>query len=297
MELISSNIKVDFLGKKYFAFFLSALLISGAVYLWIDKGGAKYGIDYLGGHELVVKVGQGVTSKDIREALAKKQLEAVVQSFEEGASEYSIRMPSAEGTKEVKDAITSALKEVSPETLMVIKADFVGPTIGEELKRNAFIAIIIGLFGMLLYISFRFEVAFAIGAVAALFHDVIVTMGVYLYFDRTISVATLAAALTIVGYSVNDTIIVFDRIREEIYRDKKATLEEIINFSISATLSRTVITSLLTLFSAFTLLVYGGGGIAELSLFLFVGVITGTYSTLFIASPVALAWENFRSKS
>ncbi len=279
---------------RYFAFLLSTLLIAGSVYLWVTTGESKFGIDYLGGHELVVRVDEGVTSADIRKQLSKEGIDPVVQAFEEAEGEYSIRLSSDKKTKEVRDLITNSLKGISKDTVEVIKADFVGPTIGEELKRNALIAILVGLVGMLIYISFRFEVAFAVGAVAALFHDVIVSMGVYLFFDYTISVATLAAALTIVGYSVNDTIIVFDRVREEIYRQQKATLEDIINYSINATLSRTIITSLLTFFSAIALLLYGGGAIADLSLFLCVGVVTGTYSTIFIASPVALAWENFR---
>ena len=297
MELIPPNLKVDFLGKRYIAFAISFVVICFSFYQWFSLGEKKFGIDYLGGHELVVKFQDGASTDDLRGILKKAELTAVVQAFESNVGEYSIRLSSDKKPGEVKKDVSEALSEEHAGKFEIIKTDFVGPTIGEELKRKALMAIVIGLVGMLLYISFRFELAFAVGAVAALFHDVVVTMGVYLACDMTISVATLAAALTIVGYSVNDTIIVFDRVREEILKARDYELEDLINYSISATLSRTVITSLLTLFSAVALLVFGGGGIAELALFLTVGVITGTYSTIFIASPVALAWERFQDRA
>jgi len=298
MELIPSNLQVNFLGKRYIAFLLSSLLIAFSAYQWFQLGESKYGIDYLGGHELVVKIEQDASSGDLRGVMQQAGIDAVVQSFESQNSEYSLRLSSDESSDKVKADISAALDLKYEGKYQILKADFVGPTIGAELKKNAMVAIIVGLIGMLLYISFRFELAFAIGAVAALFHDVIITMGIYLANDMTISVATLAAALTIVGYSVNDTIIVFDRVREDILKSKdNVPLATIINKSISATLSRTVITSVLTLFSAVALLVFGGGAIAELAFFLSIGVLSGTYSTIFIASPVALAWEGLRSKT
>lgn len=301
MEIIPSGLKIDFLGKRYIAYFFSLLIIAGSVYVWIDRGEAKYGIDYSGGHEVVVRLPAGGTqasnSEKVRKALKEGGIDnAIVQSFDDDMNEYALRF-SAERleSSEVRDAVNQALKKDFDSNAEIVKQDFVGPTIGAELRQKALVAVLIGLIGILSYITYRFEFAFALGAVAALFHDVIVTMGVYLFFDFNISVATLAAALTIVGYSVNDTIIIFDRMREEIFKRQKFDLIEVMNFSISATLSRTVITSLLTLFSALALLLFGGGAIADLSLFLVVGVITGTYSTIFIASPVALAWENFRN--
>ncbi|MCB0329276.1 MAG: protein translocase subunit SecF [Bdellovibrionales bacterium] len=298
MELIPSNLKVDFLSKRYFAYALSLIVIAFSLFEWYSLGEKKFGIDYLGGHELVVKIDAESSSGEIRGLMEKAKLDAIVQSFESDDQEFSIRISSEKKSGEVRELVSEALKGLYSNKFEIIKADFVGPTIGEELKKNALIAILVSLVGMLLYISFRFELAFAVGAVAALFHDVIVTMGIYLISDMTISVATLAAALTIVGYSVNDTIIIFDRVREEILKARENTsLEDIINQSISSTLSRTVITSLLTLFSALALLIFGGGAIAELALFLSVGVVTGTYSTIFIASPVALAWESFQSRA
>lgn len=305
VQLIDANAKFNFLGKAKFAFALSFLLLAGSVYVWIDRGEEKFGIDYKGGHKIVVKFDESVEyetapdSESIRAALKVEGVEnAVVQRFTElGALEYSIRLTgSVEDSSSVRQLIVTAMKNGFGDNFEIVQTDFVGPTVGGELQREAVIAILIGLVGILGYISFRFELAFALGAVAALFHDVVICMGIYLVSGLTLSVATLAAALTIVGYSVNDTIIVFDRMREEILKQKKFDLIDLMNHSINATLSRTVITSLLTLFSALALLIFGGGAIKDLSLFLVVGVIAGTYSTIFIASPVALGWENLRSK-
>lgn len=300
MELIKPNSNFDFIAKKHFAFVISLVFIVLAIFVWNRSGMEKYGIDYVGGHEIVVRFGSEIPKPaDIRKSLEANKLENfVVQAFESEGGEYSIKIPGSKvDSSEVKSIIESALS-ADFKNISILKTDFVGPTIGSELKRKAIIAIIVGLIGILAYITIRFEFAYALGAVVALFHDVIVCMGIYLISGRTLSMATLAAALTIVGYSVNDTIILFDRVRENLFSSAKdTTLKEIFNVSINQTLSRTIITSLLTLFSALALLLYGGGAIADLSLFLVIGVIAGTYSTIFIASPVALLWEGFAVKN
>jgi preprotein translocase subunit SecF len=299
MEIINTEkIKIDFIGKAYFAGVISVLLIAISVYLWISQGEQKYGIDYRGGHNFVVAISDQANSEVIRSALRQQGLEgAIVQSFDLIGKEYSIRFAADErASSQVKESLLAALEEVYPSKIEVLQSDYVGPTIGAELRRAAVVAMIIGLIGILAYISFRFDFAFALGAVVALFHDVIISMGAYLLAGFTINVATMAAALTIVGYSVNDTIIVFDRMREEMSKRKEFRLKELMNLSIRATLSRTLITSLLTLFAALSLLILGGGAIADLALFLAVGVVVGTYSTIFIASPIALAWETYRAK-
>lgn len=297
MEIISAKTKFDFLGKGKYAMLLSAIVIAFSVYLWVNTGEAKYGVDYKGGHEIIVQFSKKVATADVRNAVKKNGIEsAIVQEFEAGSSEFSVRLPGEfEGAKEIRDKISTAFRSLD-NSAKILATNFIGPTIGKELRRNALIAIIVSLIGMLAYITYRFEFAFALGAVVALFHDVIVCLGIYLFTGRTLSMITLAAALTIVGYSVNDTIIVFDRIREEMIKRKEFVLKEVVNFSINATLSRTIITSLLTFFSALALLIFGGGAISDLALFLVVGIITGTYSTIFIASPVALAWERFATK-
>ncbi len=215
----------------------------------------------------------------------------IVQSFELGSNEFSLRLGGAEDPKAVKEKVSTALKASYQDKFEILKTDFVGPTVGKELRRKALIACLIGLVGILLYVGFRFEASFAVGAVVALFHDVIIAMGIVLAAGHEVSMGTLAVALTIVGYSVNDTIIIFDRIREEILKRKDFELIPLFNEAISCTLSRTIITSILTLFSALALYLLGGGPIEDISLFLVVGIVVGTYSSIFIASPLVLAWE------
>ena len=300
-ELIPHNTNFDFMGKAKAAMFISLLCVLGSVYVWFDKGDAKYGVDYKGGHEILVKVTAEANSETIREALSKGGIaDALVQSFEVGSQEYSIRtggLGTADtDSKVVRGKVDDSLKAAFADKYEVLKADFVGPTVGKELRRQALWAVFFGALGILIYVTIRFEFAFALGAVVALVHDVIISVGVYLLADKLISVDALAAALTILGYSVNDTIVVFDRVREELLRDKKADLVRTINSCINLTLSRTVITHLLTFVSAFTLYLFGGGEIEDLSLFLMAGIVSGTYSTVFIAAPIALWWEGVRTK-
>jgi preprotein translocase subunit SecF len=301
MEFIGKKTNFDFIGKWKLAAFVSTLLILGSIYLWLAKGDAKFGVDFRGGHEIVVRL-PGASSEGIRKALDEKGIkEAIVQSFEVGKDEFSIRLggegaeEQQDATRKVKDGVLSTLSGAFPgATIEVLKTDYVGPTVGEELRMKALWATIAGLVFILGYLTFRFEFAFGLGAVVAVFHDVIVSLGFYLLAGYTINMGTIAAALTILGYSVHDTIVVFDRVREEINHRKHFVLSELLNDCINATLSRTLITTMLTIFSVAALLVFGGGTISDLSFFLLVGLISGTYSTIWIAAPIVLAWENFR---
>ena len=296
-ELISTNTNINFFKRSGLAFFFSFLIIAAGVYKWIETGDDKYGVDFKGGHEIIVAVDTALNSGKIRDALDKGGLNgAVVQSFESNAGQYSIRLSGDfQSSDEVKGKITSALKD-SGSKLEILATNFVGPTIGSELRKNAIIAIVLGLVGMLLYITWRFEFAFAFGAVVAVFHDVLVCLSVYLWAGHTFNMGTIAAALTIVGYSVNDTIVIFDRVREEMMKRKEFELKPLINECMNITLSRTLITSLLTFLSALALLIFGGGAIRELALFMVVGLISGTYSTIYIASPSVMGWLKYCSK-
>jgi preprotein translocase subunit SecF len=301
LELIPHNTKFDFMGKAKLAMTVSLLCVIGSLYLWFSKGDTKYGVDYKGGHEYLVKITTDANSETIRNALTKGGIEdALVQSFELGSQEYSIRTGGLNVTetdaKIVRAKVEDSLKSAFADKFEILKADFVGPTVGNELRRQAIWAVVFGALGILIYVTIRFEFAFALGAVVALVHDVIISAGVYLLVGKLISVDALAAALTILGYSVNDTIVVFDRVREELLKDKNADLVKTINYCVNLTLSRTVITHMLTFVSALTLYLFGGGEIEDLSLFLMVGIVSGTYSTVFIASPIALWWEGFRAK-
>jgi preprotein translocase SecF subunit len=176
----------------------------------------------------------------------------------------------------------------------VVQMDEVGPEIGDELKQSAFWSILLALAGIIIYISWRFEFGFALGAIAALVHDVLLTVGVYSLFGRQISLPIVAALLTIVGYSVNDTIVVFDRIREDLKLVRGMDFVSICNLSINQTLGRTVLTSLTTLITIVMLLIFGGGAIFDFALALCIGVLVGTYSSIFVATPIMLLWYRGR---
>lgn len=295
---IFTNINIDFIGKRKIAYLLSLILIILSINEWVRLGNDKYGLDYTGGLEVVVRIEGRAGSETIRKALRENGFEDItVQSFEAGTGEYSIRLGGVrENVDQTKTALEAALNKLYSGKIELLKTDFVGPAVGRELRKQAIWAIGLGLIGMLLYITFRFELAFGVGAVVAIFHDVVIATGVYLISGQKLSMAALAAALTLVGYSVNDTVVVFDRIREEIIKRRDEDLVTVMNDGINVTLSRTIITSVLTLFSAIGILIFGGGALRDISMYLVAGVIVGTYSTIFIAAPVALAFSDWQTK-
>jgi len=301
IELLPNNLKIDFLGKRRFAYLISFLFICLTFYEWFTQGERKYGIDFQGGYEIVAAIPEGADSQAVNKALETEGFEdPVVQSFEPGSNQYSIRVAPGAGVeltpeqlKSISQKIEATLKKSYP-GFAILKTDFVGPAVGRELKIKAIWATVLGLIGITIYIAIRFEFAFAFGAVLAIIHDVVVCTGLYLLAGHQVTMGMVAAALTIVGYSVNDTVVIFDRVREEYHRHPEDKLEIIMNRCVNSTLSRTIITSLLTLFSALALLIFGGGTISDLSLFLVVGIITGSYSTIFVASPLVLWWVDFR---
>ncbi len=301
-EILPRDTSIDFLAKRRFFFILSILLILAGVARWISLGDAKYGTDFLGGSEFVIELsaevgkGEAQGADEIRAALGSRGMNEVsVQAFEAASRQFSLRLPS-ENEASTRLSVQDALRASFGENFTIVRSDFVGPTVGRELRIKAIIAVALGLLAMLVYVTLRFELAFAVGAVVAIFHDVLVSLGIYLWAGYPVTMATIAGALTIVGYSINDTIVVFDRIREdiEVGNTQPRTLVSVMNSGINNTLSRTILTSLLTLLSCLALYLFGGGAISDLSFFLCVGVVVGGYSTIYIASPVVLAWHRFR---
>lgn len=194
----------------------------------------------------------------------------------------------------VTPAVLNVIKqEVYPSPLAVIDTETVGAKIGADLQRQAFLAVMYALAGMLVYIAFRFEWIYGVAAVVAVFHDTIITIGLFSIFDKEISLTVVAALLTLVGYSMNDTIVVFDRIRENLKTLRRESLESVINRSVNQTLSRTVLTSGLTFLTAFALLVFGGQVLHGFSFALVVGILVGTYSSIFVASPIVIFWQDY----
>lgn len=297
MELLPANARFDFLKYRGVAAVLSLLMIAGSLFLWFDKGDEKYGTDFSGGHEFLIKFTTDTDAGRIRSLLGEQGFEEPrVQAFMGEEKDFSVRLNELGTSQEVRTKVETALKTTFPDKFEVLKADYVGPTVGKELRMKAFIAIGISLIGILLYIAFRFEFSVGLGTIVALAHDVVIATGVYLIAGHTISMSALAAALTIVGYSVNDTVVIFDRVREERRKQKNYDLRTLVNEAINFTLSRTIITHILTFFAALALYMFGGGEIADLSLYLCTGILCGAYSTIFVVAPVYVIWENRRNK-
>ena len=294
MELIPPGTNIDFVGKRKLFFGVSlALILVGLVSL-VVRGGPRYGIDFAGGTLIQVKFHKPVKTKEIRNALSGVvQGKAVVQSFGED-NEYIIQLEqSTEELEGLSSRVREALaKAMGDDALEIRRVEMVGPKVGKDLREKGLLAILFALGAILLYIWWRFELRFGLGAVAALFHDVLITVGAFSLFDKQFDLTTVAALLTIVGYSLNDTIVVYDRIRENRKRlGGKGDLVAIVNRSINETLSRTILTSGTTLLVVAALFVLGGGVIHDFAFALLVGVVVGTYSSIYIASPVVLLFE------
>ncbi len=304
MTVSSEKFQFNFMGARYVFITLSLLLIAASIFIWQDRGAEKYSVDFVGGTDVVVRFNDPLKIAEIRAALDAGGIkDAIVQSFEEGTAEFSIRLKADKGQDTGKKIQEVLHQNLEGKDFELLQQDFVGPVIGEQIRQDGIKAMLIALVCILLYISFRFEWRFAAGAIVALVHDVIITSGMFVLSGHEISASVLAALLTIVGYSLNDTIIVYDRIRENLglsLKDatkskKKAqgglaslSLAELINRSINQTLSRTILTSLTTLFVVSTLWLLGGGAVADLAFALVIGIVVGTYSSIFIASPVVL---------
>lgn len=283
---------IDFIGKRKIGMTISlAFIIVGFVSL-IFHGGPRLGIDFLGGTLVQMKFDQPVASVDVRSAVSAAGYEgAVIQQFGDDR-EVLIRILEAEGSGEDAKIISDALGNYfSGNAYEIRKVEKVGPKIGEELRGNAVLAIFVALIGIVIYITFRFEFKFAIGALIALAHDVIITLGIFSILDIEINLAVIAAFLTIVGYSLNDTIVIYDRIRENVKSMRQESYEIIVNTSINNSLARTVVTSFTTFMVVFILYTMGGEVISGFSLAMMIGVVIGTYSSIFIASPVLIEWH------
>lgn len=301
MEFLAKTPKINFISLGKWAITLSLALVALTVYQWVHLGDAKYGTDFVGGEEFIMRFNNDVKvdSNKVTSLLQEAgYAEAVVQRFvSKTGNDYALRLPAEGGDpKAVTAKVHEALDKEYAGKYQELSKTFIGPTIGQELKRKAAIATALSLLAILLYITWRFEFAFALGAVVAVFHDVIISVGLYLTAGHNLNMLSLAAMLTIIGYSVNDTIVIFDRMREEIFKRKEYDLVPLMNECINVTLSRTIITSLLTLFAALALWLIGGGSIEDLSFFMVIGIIIGSYSTVFIATPIVLMWENFRNR-
>ncbi|EHR2883725.1 protein translocase subunit SecF [Campylobacter coli] len=292
MQFFSEKKIYDFMRMRFAAISLSFILFFGSIYLLWDRG-LQYGIDFSGGTLVQLKYENAAPITQIREILEKQGTFQNLSVTEFGSNEeVTIRFLGSNDnvSNDIGEHISTLLKDTGK--FEVRRADVVGPKVGDELRNKGIMAIIVSLVAILIYIAIRFEWRFALAAIISEIHDVVITLGAISLFKIDVNLDTLAAVLTVLGYSLNDTIIIFDRIREGIKTSKKSELAPIINESVSATLSRTVLTSGLTLATVVILYFFGGEMIQGFSLALIVGIVVGTLSSIFVASPTLL-WFKF----
>jgi preprotein translocase subunit SecF len=287
------NANYDFIKWRWHAIVLSALIII-AGFVYGAQRGIPLGIDFSGGTIVVVKFEQPVTDDQVRNALvASVPGEQVIQAYGDPAqNEKQIRLPLAADQEGALDknarAIVDALNKANLGKIEVISQELVGPVIGADLQRKGIYATLASIVGITVYIGLRFRFAFAIGAIAATLHDVLVTFAFLFFFGYDLSLNVIAAILTITGYSVNDTIVIFDRVRENMRSKRRDSLEKVVNESVNQTLSRTIITAGTTFLAVLALYLFGGEVLEGFAFTMLVGIISGTYSTIFIASSIAI---------
>jgi len=294
MEIIHKT-KIDFIGKKKFSFIISGCIALFGIIgiIQISRGEANMGIDFTGGTALQLKFEKPVAMQDARKALSKYGLEAALQEISDG-NKLLIkigRTPIAPG--KVSDTVQSILAKEFPANRFIVESSTeIGPSIGKKLRKDTLIAIALALLGIIIYIAWRFDFKFGIAAALATLHDVLAIFAVFYVLNKEVNLLLITAVLTIAGYSLTDTVVVFDRIRENLRKNMKESLKNIFNLSINEVLSRTIITALTTMLAALSLTLFGGEVIHDFAFALVIGILVGTYSSVFVASPLVVVWEN-----
>ncbi|OPL16414.1 MAG: preprotein translocase subunit SecF [delta proteobacterium MLS_D] len=295
MEFIKPDTRFDFLRFARTAAIISIVVIAVGVVSLLFHGGPKLGIDFAGGTLIQVKFDKETTAGEIRKALNQIDMGgSIIQRF--GAAqdnEYLIRTELSEAELEnLSGLVEKALAEhYDHDHFEIRRVEMVGAAVGKDLRQKGILSILYAMIGILVYVTWRFELRYALGAIIALIHDIVITVGIFSLLDKEFTLPVIAALLAIIGYSLNDTIVVFDRIRENVRASGRKPLRDIMNASINQILSRTLLTSLTTLLVVGALFFLGGAVIHDFAFALMVGVIVGTYSSIFIATPTVLAWE------
>lgn len=294
IELIKHT-KINFMAARKYAFTISGLLaILGIIgMIQVYRGQANLGIDFAGGTEVQIKFEQAVSVHEVRAVLETAGLKDLDIQDLPSVNKVLIRVKKAEDdqgadSKKIINAVMLAFPSKNP---VVDSTTEIGPKVGDRLKKDALFAIVASTIGLLIYIAFRFQFRFSIGATIATFHDVLAVFGIFYLLGYKIDLIFISALLMIAGYSLTDTVVVFDRIRENLKRGYKEGIEALINRSVNEVLSRTIIVSLTTLLSALALFIFGGEVLHDFSLAIIMGILVGTYSSVFIASPVLLIWK------
>ena len=294
MELIGKT-KIDFIGMKKISFVISSIIaIIGLIgVVQIGRGAANMGIDFSGGTAVQLKFSQPVSIEQARAALAKHNLaEANLQEITEGNKLLIKVGKTTLATGKAADTIVDVFtKEMPGNKFEVESSTEIGPSIGDKLRKDTLVAVAISLLGIIIYMAWRFDFKFGIGATLATLHDVLAMFAVFLLLNKEVNLLFITAVLTIAGYSLTDTVVVFDRIRENLHKNLKESMQTVFNRSINEVLSRTIITSLTTFLASMSLFLFGGEVIHDFAFALVIGVLVGTYSSIFVASPIVALWE------
>ena len=300
LQFIPDETNINFIGQRYIAFAFSLLLLFGSIF-FMAKDGLNFGIDFTGGTLVEIKTPQTADLAAMREALNGLDLGAVsIQEFGE-TDDLLIRMPQQEGGAEAQTAaiekLHGAIDAQFEEPVDYRRTEFVGPQVGEELKKQGLMAIIFSILGIMAYVWFRFEWQFGVSALIGLAHDALVTVGLFAMTQMEFSLSTVAAILMIAGYSINDTVVVFDRIRENLRKYKKMPLTDLLNLTVNQTLSRTIMTSFTTVLALIALYVFGGAVIQDFVIALIFGILIGTFSSIFVAAPLLMFFNVRRGEA
>jgi preprotein translocase subunit SecF len=303
------NVNVDWLGKKwYFLGFSLIFSVAGIISMamhWSQIGSpVPLGVDFRGGTQLRVQFKQTPDANQIREAMdaagiRDARIQAIQGVNQASMNEVLISLPEDSNEAALdsgREKIVGALHEHYGNPFAVRNVQVVGPTVGKQLEKQATLATLYSMIGMLIYLWFRFQLIYGVAAVVACFHDTLITVGAFALTNQEISLTVIAAILTLVGYSMNDTIVVFDRIRENLRLSRREGLADVVNRSINQTLSRTVLTSGLTFLTVLSLFIFGGQVLKGFSFALVVGILIGTYSSIAVASPMLVAWQQWRTR-
>jgi preprotein translocase subunit SecF len=289
------GLQVDWLGKRKLFIAISMLLLLIGMVSLVLKGRFEYGTDFKGGTVVVVKFNETVDIGKVRDLLPQADIQTVQSS--EGGSEFQIGLAKAVETEDESvgsEAVTTSLNKAFAGKFRIESSESVSAKVGSDLRRQAVTATLYALAGILIYIAFRFEWIYGAAAVFAVFHDTLITLGFFSLFNYEINLTVIAALLTLVGYSVNDTIVIFDRVRENLKVRRKDDLEVILNDSINQTFSRTILTSALTFLTVIALFLFGGEIINNFAFAMVIGIIVGSYSSFAIAAPLVLIYSNLR---
>lgn len=294
MQIIGKT-KFDFIGKRNISFIISSVIVCiGLVaIIQIARGAANMGIDFTGGTALQLKFEKPFAIESARKALTGSGLDVNLQEITDG-NKLLIKVGKTElATGSVAESVESLFRKGFPDNPFIVESSTeIGPSIGKKLRNDTLIAIAVAMLGIILYIAWRFDFKFGIAAALATFHDVLAIFAIFFLLGKEVNLLLITAVLTIAGYSLTDTVVVFDRIRENLHKNMKESLINVFNLSINEVLSRTIITALTTLLAALSLFLFGGEVIHDFSFALVVGILVGTYSSIFVASPLVVLWES-----